>query len=74
VTLRQITPDGRTIVLGWISFRGVWRVKFDDASRVYEGERLRDAIATATGQPADSDWIVELELDAARAEQRETVT
>jgi hypothetical protein len=56
---RVRTPTGSELTIEFDRLRRLWRVSPGDYTR----RRLSDALAQATNQPRDADWIAELERD-----------
>jgi hypothetical protein len=67
MVFEQTTPDGRTLVMAWLEQFGSWRARFADEQVVRQGDTAAEAIASVSGEPEDTDWIV------AMAHQLETV-
>jgi len=57
MVFEQTTPDGRTLVMAWLDECGSWYASYEDEGIVRQGDTAAAAIAAASGEPADTDWI-----------------
>jgi hypothetical protein len=57
MVFEQTTPDGRTLVMTWLEQCGSWYAKYEDEGIVRQGNTAAEAIAAASGEPAETGWI-----------------
>lgn len=57
MVFEQTTPDGRTLVVAWLEECESWYAKYEDEGIVRRGDTAAEAIAAASGEPADTEWV-----------------
>jgi hypothetical protein len=64
----RAAPDGSRLTIRWLPSHRRWEVTRERRPDWFESRRLALALAAATGDPADADWIraVEDEIDGTR--------
>ena len=67
---RVRTPTGSELTIEFDRLRRLWRVSPGDYTR----RRLPDALAQATNQPRDADWIAKVERDTTAELERRTTS